>query len=110
MTSDLKPMAEIRNNFTEILLARPCIKIAKRFYATDQDDHQSKNRNKPFNDSSSHADGYFYKLISQNCSFNGPIGDNAVTSSIRIAQIFSDLVGRKTRALWKVRGNVKICN
>ena len=30
------------------------------------------------------------------------IGDNAVTSSIRIAQVFSDLVGKKTRALGKV--------
>ena len=32
------------------------------------------------------------------------IGDNAVTSSIRIAQVFSDLVGKKTRALWEVYG------
>ena len=30
------------------------------------------------------------------------IGDNAVTSSIRIAQVFPDLVGKKTRAFWKV--------
>ena len=30
------------------------------------------------------------------------IGDNAVTSSIRIAQVFFDLAGKKTRALWKV--------
>ena len=30
------------------------------------------------------------------------IGDNAVTSSIKIAQVFSDLVGKKTRALWKI--------
>ena len=30
------------------------------------------------------------------------IGDNPVTSSIRIAQVFPDLVGKKTRALWKV--------
>ena len=36
------------------------------------------------------------------------IGDNAVTSSIRIAQVFPDLVGKKTRALWKVyRGMLK---
>ena len=34
------------------------------------------------------------------------IGDNAVTSSIRIAQVFSDLVGKKTRALWKVYGGM----
>ena len=34
------------------------------------------------------------------------IGDNAVTSSIRIAQVFSDLVGRKARALWKVYGEM----
>ena len=34
------------------------------------------------------------------------IGDNAVTSSIRIAQVFSDLVGKKTRALWKVYGEL----
>ena len=33
-----------------------------------------------------------------------PIGDNAVTSSIRIAQVFPDLVGKKTRTLWKVYG------
>ena len=32
------------------------------------------------------------------------IGDNAVTSSIRIAQVFPELVGKKTRALWKVKG------
>ena len=34
------------------------------------------------------------------------IGDNAVTSSIRIAQVFSDLIGKKTRALWKVYGEM----
>ena len=34
----------------------------------------------------------------------GSIGDNAVTSSIWIAQVFPDLVGKKTRALWKVYG------
>ena len=36
------------------------------------------------------------------------IGDNAVTSSIRIAQVFPELVGKKTRAIWKVyRGMLK---
>ena len=34
------------------------------------------------------------------------IGDNAVTSSIRTAQVFPDLVGKKTRALWKVYGGM----
>ena len=34
------------------------------------------------------------------------IGDNEVTSSIRIAQVFPDLVGKKTRALWKVYGGM----
>ena len=34
------------------------------------------------------------------------IGDNAVTSSIRIAQVFPELVGKKTRAIWKVFGGV----
>ena len=34
------------------------------------------------------------------------IGDNAMTSSIRIAQVFSDLVGKKTRALWKSYGEM----
>ena len=29
------------------------------------------------------------------------IGDNAVTSSIRIAQVFPELVGKMTRAIWK---------
>ena len=29
-----------------------------------------------------------------------------MTSSIRIAQVFPDLVGRKTRALWKVYGEM----
>ena len=29
-----------------------------------------------------------------------------VTSLIRIAQVFSDLVGKKTRALWKVYGEM----
>ena len=39
------------------------------------------------------------------------IEDNAVTSSIRIAQVFPDLVSKKTRALWKVYGaNVKLYN
>ena len=38
----------------------------------------------------------------------GVIGDNTVTSSTRIAQVFPDLVGKKTRALWKVyRGMLK---
>ena len=32
------------------------------------------------------------------------IGVNAVTSSIRIAQVFPVLVGKKTRVLWKVYG------
>ena len=36
------------------------------------------------------------------------IGDNAVTSSIRIAQVFPVLVGKKTHAIWKVyRGMLK---
>ena len=34
------------------------------------------------------------------------MGDYAVTSSIRIVQVFSDLVGKKTRALWKVYGEM----
>ena len=34
------------------------------------------------------------------------IGDNAVTSSMRIAQVFPDLVGKKARALWKVYGGM----
>ena len=34
------------------------------------------------------------------------IGDNAVTSSMRIVQVFPDLVGKKTRALWKVYGGM----
>ena len=34
------------------------------------------------------------------------IGDNAVTSSIRIAQVFSDLVGKKTRTLREVYGEM----
>ena len=38
--------------------------------------------------------------------FNQRIGDNAVTSSIKIAQVFSDLVGKMTRALWKVHGGM----
>ena len=29
-----------------------------------------------------------------------------MTSSIRIAQVFPDLVGKKTRALWKVYGEM----
>ena len=34
------------------------------------------------------------------------IGDNAVTSSIRIAQVFPELVGKKTRAIWMVYGGM----
>ena len=34
------------------------------------------------------------------------IGDNAVTSSIRLAQAFSELVGKKTHAIWKVYGGM----
>ena len=34
------------------------------------------------------------------------IGENAVTSSIRIAQVFPELVGKKTRAIWKVYGGM----
>ena len=33
------------------------------------------------------------------------IGDNAVTSSIRIIQVFPELVGKKTRAIWEVKGD-----
>ena len=39
-------------------------------------------------------------------SLNRAIGDNVVTSSIRIAQVFPGLVGKKTRALWKVYGGM----
>ena len=39
-------------------------------------------------------------------SFVVCIGDNAVTSSIRIAQVFPELVGKKTRAKWKVNGGM----
>ena len=48
------------------------------------------------------------KESSYNCRYilSTPIGDNAMTSSIRIAQVFSDLVGNKTRALWKVYGEM----
>ena len=36
------------------------------------------------------------------------IGDNAVTSSIRIAQYFPNWLAKKTRAIWKVyRGMLK---
>ena len=34
------------------------------------------------------------------------IGDNAVTSSIRIAQVFPELIGKKTQAMWKVYGGM----
>ena len=34
------------------------------------------------------------------------IGDKMVTSSIRIAEVFPELVGRKTRAIWKVYGGM----
>ena len=34
------------------------------------------------------------------------IGDTAMTSSIRISHVFPDLVGKKTRALWKVYGGM----
>ena len=34
------------------------------------------------------------------------IEDNAVTSSIRMAQVFSELVGKKTRVIWKVYGGM----
>ena len=44
----------------------------------------------------------FYTLT----SYMKSIGDNAVTSSIRIAQVFSELVGKKTRALWKIYGGM----
>ena len=33
------------------------------------------------------------------------IGDNAVTSSIRIAQVFPELVGKKTRYMEDLWGN-----
>ena len=35
-----------------------------------------------------------------------PIGDNAVTSSVRIAQVFPELVGKKNHAIWKVYGGM----
>ena len=34
------------------------------------------------------------------------IGDNVVTSSIRIAQVFPELVGKRTHAVWKVYGGM----
>ena len=34
------------------------------------------------------------------------IEDNAVTSSIRIAEVFPELVGKKTRAIWKGYGGM----
>ena len=34
------------------------------------------------------------------------IGDNPVTLSIRIAQVFPELVGKKTHATWKVYGEI----
>ena len=34
------------------------------------------------------------------------IGDNAVTSSVRVAQVFPELVGKKTRAICKVYGGM----
>ena len=34
------------------------------------------------------------------------IAHNTVTSSIRIAQVFSELVGKKTRAIWKIYGGM----
>ena len=34
------------------------------------------------------------------------IGDNAVMSSIRIAQVFPELIGKKTHAIWKVYGEM----
>ena len=37
------------------------------------------------------------------------IGDNAVTSSIRIAQVFPELFGKKTHAIWKVYGGMLKC-
>ena len=47
--------------------------------------------------------------LSLTCTFihhSVDIGDNAVTSSIKIAQVFSELVGKKTRAIWKVYGGM----
>ena len=44
------------------------------------------------------------------CDMN--IGDNVVTSSIRIAQVFPELVGKRTHAIWKVYGGMlkyKLC-
>ena len=41
-------------------------------------------------------------MISNTCLYKHSIGDNAVTSSIRIAQVFPELDGKKTRATWKV--------
>ena len=40
------------------------------------------------------------------CFETSVIGDNGVTSSIKIEQVFPDLVGKKTRALWKVYGGM----
>ena len=51
----------------------------------------------------------FHEFISQGpivISGNSSVGDNVVTSSIRIAQLFLDLAGEKTRALWKVYGGM----
>ena len=44
------------------------------------------------------------------CYSGDRIGDNAVTSSIRIAQVFPELVGKKTRAMEGLWGNIKIYN
>ena len=34
------------------------------------------------------------------------VDNNAMTSSIRIAQVFPELNGKKTRAVWKVYGGI----
>ena len=47
-----------------------------------------------------------HSFNSTSCESNLNIGENAVTSSIRIAHVFSELVGKKTRAIWKVYGGM----
>ena len=47
-----------------------------------------------------------YSLFRVNYTGIKSIGDNAVTSSIRIVQVFPELVGKKTGAIWKVYGGM----
>ena len=76
--------------------------------------HENLNKYKPPSDDVQRKRTVTPSTLLRNLSFRNfsyenrirSIGDNAVPSSIRIAQVFPEFVGKKIRAIWKVYGGM----